>query len=498
MAGSAARFRALLPRARTVQRQQLTSLLRHNAGTQYGRRYGFAAIDSYAAFREQVPVVSYDDIRSDIDRVAAGVPRVLTADDPIAFEQTGGSSGGAKLVPYTPAALDAFRRALLPWLDDLATHHPRAAHGKSYWAISPATRAQGATPSGISIGLASDAAYFGDTLAPLLPEMLAVPPDVGAVQDVNAWRDVTCAHLLACESLALISVWSPTFLLDLLDHLQRRPDTLIARAHVTDARAAVVRRSLDASAPDYRQLWPRLTLVSCWDQASSAGYADALRARLPGVTVQGKGLLATEGVVSIPLHGLGMPVLAVESGFYEFRDDHGHCYEGADLTPGAHYEVLMTTWGGLYRYAIGDKVRVHGYAGEAPLLEFIGRGALTCDLCGEKLNEAFVLHALQPLRLQFALLLPAQRGYVLVVDAHEVAAEHTLVLAQQADHALCANPQYAYARALGQLQSLQVRRSSAPLARWQAHTLKQGRRLADLKLPALSQSIDLIDIFCDA
>lgn len=129
------------------------------------------------------------------------------------------------------------------------------------------------------------------------------------------------------------------------------------------------------------------------------------------------------------------------------------------------------------------------------MLEFIGRGALTSDLCGEKLSEAFVLGVLRPLQLKFALLLPLERGYALVVDGDEVAPRRAPVLARCADEALCANPQYAYARKLGQLRALQVRRCVAPLARWQTHALAQGRRLGDLKPPVLSARTELAGLF---
>lgn len=434
-----------------MQRRRLRSILAANAGCEYGRRHGFGGIASADEYRARVPVVRYEELAGDISRMAAGEPDVLAAGPLVAFEETGGTSAGPKLVPYNEPLLASFRHALLAWLDDLASAHPRIASGRAYWAISPAARAPRTTPGGLPIGLGSDAAYFGAKLAPLVLETLAVPP--GAHADLAAWRAATCAHLGACHDLALVSVWSPTFLLELAAHVALDP-----------------------------------VVISCWDQAAARPYAEELRRRFPRARLQGKGLLATEGVVSIPLEGLAWPVLAVDSGYYEFVDDRGRSYEAPDLQPGADYELLMTTAGGLYRYAIGDCVRVRGYAGEAPLLEFTGRAA-ALDLCGEKLTEAFVNGALAPLGLRFALLAPranGHAGYALVVDAQEVAADEAARLAARADAALCANPQYAHARGLGQLAPLALERRERPLQAWLQRGLRRGQRLGDIKPPALA------------
>ena len=252
---------------------------------------------------------------------------------------------------------------------------------------------------------------------------------------------------------------------------------------------------------DERARWPGLQVISCWDQGASRPYADALRAQFPGVRVQGKGLLATEGVVSIPLHDLAMPVLAVDSAFFEFQDDAGRVCLPAETAAGGEYHVIITTDGGLYRYALGDRVRVHGFAGEAPMLEFLGRGAQVSDLCGEKLTEPFVLSALEPLGLRFAAVAPEeapQRRYVLYVDAQEIAAESVPGLAARADAQLQRNPQYAYARQIGQLASLEARRCAQPLDAWQRTGLARGQRLGDIKPPALCLDASAASRFSEA
>jgi hypothetical protein len=96
---------------------------------------------------------------------------------------------------------------------------------------------------------------------------------------------------------------------------------------------------------------------------------------------------------------------------------------------------------------------------------------------------------LQPLGLRFAVLAPAsgmKRGYVLFVDGAEVGPTAAAEIATRADAALCANPQYAYARQLGQLAAVEVRRCINPLAAWRQAHMARGMRLGDIKPPVLS------------
>jgi hypothetical protein len=363
-------------------------------------------------------------------------------------------------VPYTASGLAEFQAGLRPWLDDLFCAFPALDAGSFYWSISPACRLPRTTAAGIPVGLGGDAAYFGEALVPAILRSLAVSPEVGACSDVTEWRRQTLAQLGQRIDLAMISVWSPTFLTHLLDGF---PDA------------------------DHASRWPGLAVISCWDQAASAPFAQTLRDAFPGVLVQGKGLLATEGLVTIPLIGQPWPVIAPTSGYYEFRDAQGAVHGIAAVCVGADYELIITNANGFYRYAIGDRVRVHGFVGQAPTLEFIGRGSAATDLCGEKLTEAFVMEALQPLGLRCSALGldAASARYVLISDANEALPTSEAELLDRLEQGLGRNPQYAYARRVGQLQPPSVLRLPQPIVRWTRLRQARGQRLGDIKPPVL-------------
>jgi len=123
-------------------------------------------------------------------------------------------------------------------------------------------------------------------------------------------------------------------------------------------------------------------------------------------------------------------------------------------------------------------------------LEFTGREGQTVDLVGEKLREDFVVEAIKPLVHGFWMLAPVMDvspHYRLI--AEERGADEALAAA--ADRALCTNPQYAYARSLGQLGPLRVSRCPDLAHRWLMRAARDGRRIGDVKPPVLAGPGDL-------
>jgi len=82
-----------------AQTHLLMSILERNTETRFGVSHDFSRIRSIADYRSAVPVRSYDGFSDDIALIAQGENNVLTRDPVIAFEQTGGTSSGGKLVP---------------------------------------------------------------------------------------------------------------------------------------------------------------------------------------------------------------------------------------------------------------------------------------------------------------------------------------------------------------------------------------------------------------
>jgi hypothetical protein len=60
-----------------VQQEWLFSLLREASETEYGKKHGFETIQSYAQFKEQVPVNDYESLKPLIDRTRKGEQNLI-------------------------------------------------------------------------------------------------------------------------------------------------------------------------------------------------------------------------------------------------------------------------------------------------------------------------------------------------------------------------------------------------------------------------------------
>ena len=477
--GEAQRLDAALADPAAAQRDLLAKLLRCGQASAFGKAHGLDRIDGPADFAAAVPIGDYESHRPYIDRIAEGASSELTGDRVVVFEETGGTSAGGKLVPYTQGSLDAFRNAVLAWMHALARRHRAVAEGSFYFTISPAARPARTTPGGIPIGIADDSGYLGADVIPLFGALMAVPDGLGEITSIDLWQVATLAALIEAEDLAFLSLWSPTFMVALLGSLPGHADAV--RARLSPSR----RRALDAALGeriDSAALWPRLACIATWTDGPSAGFARQLQALFPQAIVEGRGLLATEGAVSLAYGADGACVPALCSTYLEFMGGDGDPRLAHELIEGESYRVLMTTPGGLWRYDIGDIVTCAAMRGGVPDLRFVGRGRITSDMVGEKLEDGFVARILGELPFAAQLVARADPPHYALVADYAADASHWL---DHVETGLRANPQYAYARRLGQLGEVRLEVCKDRAAQLTREGVAAGKLMGDLKPTAL-------------
>jgi hypothetical protein len=279
--------------------------------------------------------------------------------------------------------------------------------------------------------------------------------------------------LLREEKLEVISIWSPSYLLALLEYIFINRDTLVEG--LSDSQ----RNVLLTSPINWKGVWPHLKMLSCWDNALAEPLVGQLQKIFPHVWIQGKGLLATEAPITVPLATSRGCLPLLGEVFLEFEAVGGEIKRIHELQDGQHYQLIITQSAGLTRYRMHDLVEVQGFYKNTPCLVFIGRSQI-CDMVGEKLNEIFVRQALLPLfpTVKF-LLVPWQndgQGYVLLVDD-----PISDGLTERAEASLCQAHHYALARHIGQLAPLRVQHIPALSLQLRSFHQQRGMKIGDIK-----------------
>lgn len=438
-------------------------------------------IKTYAEFR-RLPLQSYEQLE---ERVQASIDGQchLTQDPPFAYEPTSGSSGRRKLIPYTQRLRRSFSEMFLCWVYDLLAYGPPIEGGRMYFSVSPQFHA----PENTQLGLEDDSDYLSGLSSWLFSQFSLVPAQVKTLKDPDDFFMLVAAYLLSSQDLEAISVWSPSFLLAILDfvatHQSELLDALKAgrierqqRVFSLGKATAAQLRALKQPSLDWPVLLPGLKLISCWGSGNAAIGYRRLQTLFPGVMIQAKGLLATEAPISFPSEKYGLQLPMLSEVFFEFLNDQGQILLLDQIEQGQEYELIISQLGGLLRYRLGDRIKVCSQAQQTPCFEFIGRGQAASDLVGEKLAESFVASQAQSHYPERYLCLIPQlnpAAYLLFAD-QQIEAQDFESLLLQASH-------YHNARQLRQLGPLQSQVCPDLAQRLKAYFVNQGMQLGDIK-----------------
>jgi GH3 auxin-responsive promoter len=486
------RFRRATARPEVAQAAVLRALLRRNADTVFGRHHSFARIRDARDYAAAVPVRDFEGFRPFVDRIVAGEPAVLTAEAPVMFTTTSGTTGQPKLIPVTPTWQAEMTGLMRLWMRGVLQDHPTAFAGDALTLVSPAI--EGWTPGGLPIGALSGVAY--QRIPRPVRRQYAVPYAAQLIADPDT-RYFVIMRLALARSVSVVGTPNATSLVRLADTAATRGEALIRAIHDGDlgvARPALTpasglspadvgwaliaplrpdpgrARALERVAAAAGLLrpgdaWAGLRLVACWLGGTAGLHARRLADPYGEVPLRDLGLIASEGRITVPLEdGSAAGVLAVHAGFYEFVDEaridepDPPVRLAHELVDGGRYYVLLTGWNGLYRYDLNDIVEVQGFHGATPRLAFVRKGRDMVSITGEKLHVNQVLAALREAedvaRLpvwQFRLIPDVDAcRYDLLVEPHgeAPAEEPARALLRAFDEALCRlNVEYAGKRA---------------------------------------------------
>ena len=362
-----ARAKAISHRADDLERTQrriLQQLLHAARSTDIGRRYAFGHITTAEHYAAAVPLRPYEDIRPQVMRMVNGEPDVLWPGRCTRFAQSSGTSDGrSKFVPVTR--------------DSLRLNHFRGTADAValYLRLFPESRLLG----GRSF-------ILGGSFATALEDL---PPGV-KVGDLSA-------HLIECmpsgSSLLRIPAQRHTALL--ADWREKLP-ALVEASRRADVRSlsgvpswflTVCREVLKATgAKTLHDVWPNLE-VFFHGGINFGPYREQYREitdpeRMHFLETYN----ASEGFFAVQDRRTpGAMLLLPDAGiFYEFDPMDGSAPVPAwEVEEGRVYSLVITSSNGLWRYPLGDTVRIQTVS---PLrISIEGRTKLYINAFGEEL-----------------------------------------------------------------------------------------------------------------
>ena len=214
---------------REMQVKILLEILKTNKNTEYLKTFetGSQILNTenekelIEKFQNKIPIVNYEDIKEFMEKEKSGESNVLLSDKIKLFELTSGSTSDVKYIPYTEKFLKSYMNGVFSWIYNLYQNNKRLFLGSSYWSVSPILKREAVTSGGIRVGIEDDTSYFDKISAFFLNKLFTVPKEIKNTQNMEDFLLITAVFLLLSEHLTMISVWSPSFLMILLDFIEK-------------------------------------------------------------------------------------------------------------------------------------------------------------------------------------------------------------------------------------------------------------------------------------
>lgn len=519
----------------SVQERLLLDILHSAASCEIGRLNDFSSICSIQEFQQRMPLTDWHDVVPYSDRMVEGEEDLLFPGRPQQLVKTSGTTGKDKLIPES--RMSDVARALIQKLR-MAQYVQSAPVLRTVLAnpkhvgrcLLPLTNAPvwSKTASGIPCVSASGLT-IGQTG---MDDLMAFPLFILLNSDEHARDYLIMRFAIESQDIKFIAGNNAGRLTSLIRMAQSHQEELLndieqGTVCVWEQIDPAIREKLGSwlqpnpqRAEALRELlkegkpftpvtyWPELELGLFWLSASVGRYVEELRPYLPATAkLMDVGYGASEAKFNIPL----VPedpsgILSIATAFYEFLPVDGDgantpllCHE---LEVGKQYELIVTTWGGLYRYQMKDVVEVTGFVGHTPKIVFVTKSCEVLNLCGEKfypdvvtapIREAMVEYGLGLRQIQIYPDADEHRYYCYVEPiAEEILIDSAKLTARAHELFLEQSHRYEMNLIQGILNPIEVRLVKKG---WQeslyASRLKPGMNISQIKLPiVINQPIE--------
>ncbi|PKA58440.1 putative indole-3-acetic acid-amido synthetase GH3.11 [Apostasia shenzhenica] len=434
----------LTAKASDIQESILKEILKRNSATEYLSKYMEGSID-VEKYKKTVPVITYEGIQPYIQRIANGEDSSVISGHPITeFLISSGTSGGEpRLMPSIAEDLDRrtyLYNLIMPIMNQ---YIPGLDKGKAMQLLF--VKSEMLTPSGLPARPVLTSYYksphfsrraagsFNDLTSPteaiLCPDALQsmyCQLLAGLIHRHCVLRLGAVFASALLRSIRFLERHWPDFVADIRRGI---PGSIVSDPSCRSAMTAMldapnplladeVQRICSGGSEEegrswrgiLRRLWPKARFIEAVLTGSMAQYVPALEFYGGGIPLVCTMYASSECYFGVNLRPLSDPAevtytLLPNLGFFEFLPlvswparrswakedeevvDGGMLVDLVDVKIGACYELVVTTFAGLYRYRVGDVLQVAGFHNQAPQFKFICRQNVVLSIDSDKTNE---------------------------------------------------------------------------------------------------------------
>lgn len=416
--------------ADAVQERVLAEILIRNAETEYLRRFNLNAATDRETFKSKVPMVTYEDLQPEIQRIANGDRSPILSAHPISefLTSSGTSAGERKLMPTIQEELD--RRQLLYSLlmPVMNLYVPGLDKGKGLYFLF--VKSETKTPGGLLARPVLTSYYKSDHFKtrPYDPYMVYTSPNEAILcpdSYQSMYTQMLCGLFEREQVLRLGAVFASGLLRAIrflqLNWKQLTQDirsgtlnpTLITNPAIRSCMDRVMRPDPELADCVIREcskdnwegiitrIWPKTKYLDVIVTGAMAQYIPTLDFYSGGLPLACTMYASSECYFGLNLNPMCKPsevsyTIMPNMAYFEFlpldsgstRDLPPRLVDLVDVEVGKEYELVITTYAGLYRYRVGDILRVTGFHNSAPQFHFVRRKNVLLSIDSDKTDES--------------------------------------------------------------------------------------------------------------
>lgn len=412
-----------------INEENLLKILEDNCDTPFGKRFKFSDIHSVEEYRQKISVTDYSDYKENGNIFAYSHKYTL---------MTSGTTGVPKRVFLSEEALKRYSSYvfLMPfYLAEIDTKN--VLHASIFGSTEKATILSAAYYTYLKEnGLINCNDFIGGEPCLFSPEKVNVP-----------YVKLRCA--LMCEDLSCVC---STFLYDVLmmmNYLENNwakllddiENGVVSENLPEKMKAAILNIPVEKSRVDYLKkqfeqgfdkpimprIWKNIKFISGVGGRLFDVYDKALKRYTGDIDIYYFSYAQSEclSALATQMNDKGYTIMP-RSAFFEFLSvEDGRIYLPQEVEINKRYQLIITTFSGMYRYKTGDIVEITGRTGQSPKFEICDRAEHMLNIDGEKIDEITIGMAIDKLVSECDIQLST---YFVGIDRKTMPSRYALIL----------------------------------------------------------------------